>query len=562
MKAFRLYALALCLVLVFAASTGAPPASAQTVESYVPHKTMWAAKRANVRAGPSTDHVKLDLLEVGERVTVVAKIGDWFRLRRWPGEPKRYVFATLLTDVIPSASKPSAAQTVASTSAVKTISYSNGDRYQGQIHDGKRHGRGVYTWPNGDRYEGDFVKNKRTGRGVFTWPNGKRYEGEFVNGWRTGRGVFTWPNGDRYEGDFMDGKRTGRGVYTWPNGNRYEGDFMDGKRTGRGVFTWPSGERYEGEFVNGWRTGRGVVTWANGRRYEGEFVEGKLTGQGTYTEAGGQAWGAVAVETDTVAGPRYEVCQEREFYIAVNLESPAEAGSDARAQCNAYGANCDVKRYFDECAAFARGYIDRTDGGRYCVYGVGAGSSKNAASYYAKRVCSSDALQPLASGGGLSTIDNAAEVYGCEIRLAACNNMEELRKRQQVARRMDSRQQRQDYSQQDDRQVWVAIADGYRNRNYEGGVLGLAWGRSSKNDALKAALADCRNKGGYECGQRSGHDAFENKCIAVAEASLQEFDELYFHGTGDSRAEAQDGAELTCQIYGATGCYIIAAECG
>ena len=300
MMGIREIALSLTLVLAFATAAVTTPAPARA-EEYVPPKTMWVAKRANVRAGPSTKFVKTDLLEVGERVTVVAKTGDWFQLSRRAGQPKRFVYAPLLTKL-----NPTAAHRTVSQSAVKTINFGNGDRYHGEIRNGQPHGRGVYTWAGGDQYEGDFVNNKRTGRGVYTWAEGGRYQGDFVNGKRTGRGVYTWADGGRYQGDFINGKRTGRGVETWPDGRRYEGDFIDGEKHGRGIYTSTDGYRYEGEFVNDlmhghgefwwpdgrhhegeWRKnrehGHGVMTWPNGQRYEGEFVDGEITGRGVYS---------------------------------------------------------------------------------------------------------------------------------------------------------------------------------------------------------------------------------------------------------------------------------------
>ena len=41
--------------------------------------------------------------------------------------------------------------------------------YTGDLHEGKKHGKGVCIWKNGNRYEGYFVNNKREGHGVFTW---------------------------------------------------------------------------------------------------------------------------------------------------------------------------------------------------------------------------------------------------------------------------------------------------------------------------------------------------------------------------------------------------------
>ena len=245
------------------------PATRSLTSEFSRSKVMWAEKRANVRAGPDTNYAKVGLLEVGDEVRIIKKVGNWFKLEPIGGQ-ERFVYSPLITEVRPE---------------VRTLTYDNGARYHGQLRNGKPHGHGVLTWANGNRYEGDFVDGARTGRGVYTWANGDRYEGDFVDGAVTGRGVVTWgDSGNRYEGDFVDGARTGRGVYMWANGDRYEGDFVDGAVTGRGVLTWgDNGNRYEGDFVDGARTGRGVYTWANGDRYEGDFVDGAVTGRGVLT---------------------------------------------------------------------------------------------------------------------------------------------------------------------------------------------------------------------------------------------------------------------------------------
>ena len=45
---------------------------------------------------------------------------------------------------------------------------------------GKKCGRGQYTYKNGDRYEGDWVDVKRHGHGVYYFANGSHNEGEWV----------------------------------------------------------------------------------------------------------------------------------------------------------------------------------------------------------------------------------------------------------------------------------------------------------------------------------------------------------------------------------------------
>ena len=113
------------------------------------------------------------------------------------------------------------------------------------------------------------------GHGTLQWlQNGKptnRYEGNMLNGKKSGKGIFVKTDGERYEGEFVDGKQSGKGILTWPSGNRYEGDFVDGKRTGKGLLTWASGTRYEGDFVNDARHGFGIYTYHDGREISGKF---------------------------------------------------------------------------------------------------------------------------------------------------------------------------------------------------------------------------------------------------------------------------------------------------
>ena len=106
-------------------------AEARTIDTtYGPGKVMYAAKRANVRSGPSTSHGRIDLLDVGERITVVGKIGSWLKLRTTEGEPDRFVYAPLVAEHNPAT-----------------------ETYQGTVRDGRPHGRGVYEENQGTRSE-------------------------------------------------------------------------------------------------------------------------------------------------------------------------------------------------------------------------------------------------------------------------------------------------------------------------------------------------------------------------------------------------------------------------
>ena len=75
---------------------------ASTDGTFATGKVMRTAKRSNVRAGPGTNYAKVDLLHVGEKVRVIERTGDWFKLQPKPGQPKRYVYAPLLGETAPT----------------------------------------------------------------------------------------------------------------------------------------------------------------------------------------------------------------------------------------------------------------------------------------------------------------------------------------------------------------------------------------------------------------------------------------------------------------------------
>lgn len=132
----------------------------------------------------------------------------------------------------------------------KTVSLPGGGKYEGEFVDGKRHGKGKYTFAQGGQYEGDFFHGIMHGRGMLKLANGNQYKGEFVNGQKQGRGTYTFIDGDKYEGDWVDNKATGQGIFTYSNGDKYEGEFVDLKLTGKGIFTCANGKTFRGNLKN------------------------------------------------------------------------------------------------------------------------------------------------------------------------------------------------------------------------------------------------------------------------------------------------------------------------
>ena len=122
--------------------------------------------------------------------------------------------------------------------------------YEGNMQDGKRNGKGIFTWKDGRVYEGDWVNDQLNGKGIVKLTDGTTFEGDFVDGNVTGKGIHKWPSGHVYEGDWVENKRTGKGILKFPDGAVYEGDFVDGKETGKGIYKWPDGSSYKGDFLN------------------------------------------------------------------------------------------------------------------------------------------------------------------------------------------------------------------------------------------------------------------------------------------------------------------------
>ena len=85
--------------------------------------------------------------------------------------------------------------------------------YRGGFKEGRKHGKGVKTWPNGDRYEGGFAADAKDGYGSYVWGRGswegERYDGEFAADRREGYGIYWWPSGDVYAGPWQGDRPTG-----------------------------------------------------------------------------------------------------------------------------------------------------------------------------------------------------------------------------------------------------------------------------------------------------------------------------------------------------------------
>ena len=210
------------------------------------------------------------------------------------------------------------------------ILFSDGTKYEGEIHSNKISGEGKYYFPSGAKYSGHLLNGLRDGFGKYFSPEGVSYEGEWKGGLKEGHGTMKcenmtyegewikgnidgqgkirWENGNMYEGEFRinhingygymiwhnllekyigkwkDDKQNGNGIHIWFESqgelkemrNRYVGEWKDGKRNGYGVFFYSNGARYEGEWRNNLKTGFGIMIYEDGKRYIGRFEEDRL----------------------------------------------------------------------------------------------------------------------------------------------------------------------------------------------------------------------------------------------------------------------------------------------
>ena len=134
----------------------------------------------------------------------------------------------------------------------KTLTFQNGDKYEGGWKDGKKNGKGTYTSKNGYKYEGEWKDNKMDGKGTYKFKSGEKYEGDWKDDKMDGKGTLTLKNGVIYDGDWKDNKMDGKGTLTCENGYKYEGEWKDNERHGNGTWTFQSGAIYEGNWKDGY----------------------------------------------------------------------------------------------------------------------------------------------------------------------------------------------------------------------------------------------------------------------------------------------------------------------
>lgn len=140
-----------------------------------------------------------------------------------------------------------------SSNKIETIalSYTNGDKFEGEIKNGIREGFGTYYYHNGDKYEGMWLKGKKHGMGTLYYKEGNLFVGQWKNSEKEGNGTLYLKNGEKYHGEFKSGKRSGKGILTSPDNNKYIGYFKDNKKHGVGIIHYNKGKIAIEEWIDG-----------------------------------------------------------------------------------------------------------------------------------------------------------------------------------------------------------------------------------------------------------------------------------------------------------------------
>ena len=352
-------------------------------------RPMWAVKRANLRIGPGTSFAKIGLLEVGEEVRITGEAGRWLRVELSSGR-NAFVYGPLLS------SRPAADEARADAPGTEA----GATRRRHQL---ARHGRQVMTYNHG-RYEGEVRDGKRHGRRIMTWLNGHRYEGEWRNDRRHGRGTYTWPSGMRYEGKWSNGKKHGRGTYVSADGAVAEGTWRNDRMVRRSE---PSPEHRQRQTAARRKPTPGVIGELWGALVW-DFVDentywnetDRHTVYGRCTKVAGMAWNYPTMEEAVRAAVEQCRQQWRETGFDVPLIYTRSGDGYERHACgniqrpfnrNHWRLSVFGSHYTATCAAYAQGTFPGS--ARCPLHGLGLGETKSDAEREAIDHCAYDSCR-------------------------------------------------------------------------------------------------------------------------------------------------------------------------
>jgi hypothetical protein len=177
----------------------------------------------------------------------------------------------------------------------KVEEYANGDKYEGYIIGGERHGQGKYLFEDASIYDGHWENGQKHGQGKMTYKSGNYYDGEWADGLKHGKGKIYFSNTNRScIGNYRKGDLVGYGI-----GSKSKGEYRACYKKNNSITFFNLGEACEDEF----RNAKGYLSdicsqhveqkiykveeYADGSKYEGYFFYDKKHGQGKMTYKNG-----------------------------------------------------------------------------------------------------------------------------------------------------------------------------------------------------------------------------------------------------------------------------------
>jgi hypothetical protein len=126
-----------------------------------------------------------------------------------------------------------------------------GDVYEGKVVNDLKEGEGKLIYSDGRVFKGRFKEDEAI-KGTITFPDGAKYVGELHNSARHGYGVYMFADGSKYEGQSDMNIFAGKGKMTWTDGGWYEGEWSQGEVHGQGIEIRSDGSlRHEGRWSKG-----------------------------------------------------------------------------------------------------------------------------------------------------------------------------------------------------------------------------------------------------------------------------------------------------------------------
>ncbi|MCR5205963.1 MAG: transposase [Lachnospiraceae bacterium] len=236
--------------------------------------------------------------------------------------------------------------------------YSNGDRYEGELMDGKRNGTGTYTNYSGETYVGQWKNNLKHGHGILKLSDGTIYEGEWENDLKNGMFLLIYSDGDVdvsfWENDYWNSKikieqNTQKKKYS--DGSKYIGGIKNNKKNGFGKYIFhmiPGIAFCEKEYIGYWMNdemhGHGRLCYSNGTIFIGEWYHGIRLGPGKLILPNHAIYEGVWIDNNIIA-------REGDYTIKVFPDI--------------YTSECKDKGTLVKGTNNGKGTIDYPDGSKY-----------------------------------------------------------------------------------------------------------------------------------------------------------------------------------------------------